>query len=333
MKRFVTNTALYLSIFLVISLYFYFATKHNLITDYTAKKFVRAFNQNNLVLKDEMCEDRRAVYQNIVLHKNQHFNTVFIGSSRIMQLGKYTGIKNALNLGMSGANFNDIEYVYRFIKANNIHYDTLVFDINPWTVCPSIENRQIQFNNSEIFKLFLKDVFTFNFSKKDIQYALTTKENTYRIANFSDVENPDNFIKFTDGSIKQITLGPNKRRGRISTFCQDLYLLKKFYFIDSVLFNKTKNLIESEMSNSSVYLIMSPFHPSLFDKRKSDIRVKNLAVLENKIRASFNKNLHIIGSFNPNNLNIVDSNFVDGFHLNEKSIGNLYRELGISKKM
>ncbi|MCX7353171.1 MAG: hypothetical protein NTW22_07930, partial [Proteobacteria bacterium] len=62
-----------------------------------------------LVIKDEMCEDRRAVYQNILLHKNQHFNTVFIGSSRIMQLGKYTGIKNALNLGMSGANLNDIE--------------------------------------------------------------------------------------------------------------------------------------------------------------------------------------------------------------------------------
>ena len=331
MKRFVTNTALYLSIFLVISLYFYFTTKHNLITDYTAKKFVRAFNQNNLVLKDEMCEDRRAVYQNIVLHKNQHFNTVFIGSSRIMQLGKYTGINNALNLGMSGANFNDIEYVYRFVKANNIHYDTLVFDINPWTVCPSIENRQIQFNNYEIFKLFLKDVFTFNYSKKDIQYALTTKENTFRIANFSDVENPDNFIKFRDGSIKQITLGPNKRRGRISTFCQDLYLLKKFYFIDSVLFNKTKNLIESEMSNSCVYLIMSPFHPSLFDKRKSDIRVKNLDVLENKTRHEFNDKIHIIGSFNPNNLNFNDSNFVDGFHLIEQSIGRLYRNKSISK--
>lgn len=331
MKRFVTNTASYLSIFLVISLYFYFATKHNLISDYTAKKFVTAFNKNNLVQKDEMCEDRRAVYQNIVFHKNQHFNTVFIGSSRIMQLGKYTGIKNALNLGMSGANFFDIEYVYRFVKANNIQFDTLVFDINPWTVCASVENRQIQFNNFEIFKLFLKDVFTFNYSKKDIQYALSTKENTYRIANFSDLENPDNFIKFIDGSIKQITLGPNKRKGRIATFCKDLYLLKKFYAVDTTLFNKTKNLIESEINNAHVYLIMSPFHPSLFDERKSDIRVQNLSILENKIRASFNEKLHIIGSFNPYNLNLTDSDFVDGFHLIEKSIGRLYRNNTISK--
>jgi hypothetical protein len=331
LKRFVINTALYLSIFLVISLYFYFATKHNLITDYTAKKFVRAFNQNNLVLKDEMCEDRRAVYQNIVLHKNGHFSTVFIGSSRIMQLGKYTGINNALNLGMSGANFYDIQYVYQWVKANNILYDTLVFDINPWTVCPSIENRQIQFNNFEIFKLFLKDVFTFNYSKKDIQYALSTKENTLHNANYSDVENPNNFIKFTDGSIKQITLGPNKRLGRISTFCKDLYLLKKFYAIDTSLFNKTKNLIETEISNTPVYVIMSPFHPSLFEKRKSDIRVKNLATLENKIRKEFNSKINIIGSFNPNNLNLTDSNFVDGFHLTEQSIGRLYRNKSISK--
>lgn len=315
----------------MISLYFYFSTKHNLITDFTAKKFVRAFNQNNLIQKNEMCEDRRAVYQNIILHKNGHFNTVFIGSSRIMQLGKYTGINNALNLGMSGANLNDIEYVYHLVKSNNIQFDTLVFDINPWTVCPSIENRHIQFNNFEIFKLFLKDVFTFNFSKKDIQYSLSMRESSFYNANYSDVENPNNFIKFTDGSIKQITLGPNKRRGRISTFCRDLYLLKKFYSIDTALFNKSKKLIESETSNTPVYLIMSPFHPSLFEERKSDIRVKNLQLLENKIRKELNSKINIVGSFNPNNLNMVDSNFVDGFHMNEKSIGNLYRKLIISK--
>jgi hypothetical protein len=331
LKRFVINTALYLSIFLVISLYFYHATKHNLITDYTAKKFVRAFSLNNLVQKDEMCEDRRAVYQNIVLHKNKHFNTVFIGSSRIMQLGKYTGINNALNLGLSGANFHDIQYVYKLAKAYNIKYDTLVFDINPWTVCNSVENRQIQFNNFEVFKLFLKDVFTFNYSKKDIQYALSTRENTFHIATSSDVENPDNFIKFSDGSIKQITLGPNKRRGRIRTFCKDLYLLKMFYAIDAELFIKTKNLIETEMSNSTIYIIMSPFHPSLLEERKSDIRIKNLSFLENKIRTEFNSKINIIGSFNPYNLNLSDSNFVDGFHLTEQSIGRLYRNKSISK--
>jgi len=315
----------------VISLYFYFATKHNLISDFTAKKFVKAFNQNNLVQKDEMCEDRRAVYENIVFHKNQHFNTVFIGSSRIMQLGKYTQIKNALNLGMSGANFYDIQYVYQWVKANNIHYDTLVFDINPWTVCASVENRQIQFNNFEIFKLFLNDVFTFNYSKKDIQYALSPKENTFYFANYSDVENTNNFIKFTDGSIKQISLGPNKRKGRIATFCKDLYLLKKFYAVDTVLFNKTKNLIESEISNAAVYIVMSPFHPSLFEERKSDIRVKNLYSLEKMIRKEFNTKINIIGSFNPSYLNLADSNFVDGFHLTEQSIGRLYRNKSISK--
>ena len=292
---------------------------------------MNAFNQNNLVQKGEMCEDRRAVYQNIVFHKNQHFNTIFIGSSRIMQLGKYTQINNALNLGMSGANFYDIQYVYQFIKANNIHYDTLVFDINPWTVCPSIENRQIQFNNFEIFKLFLKDVFTFNYSKKDIEYALSTKESTYTIANFANISNPNNFIKFTDGSIKQVTLGPNKRKGRIETFCKDLYLLKKFCAIDTALFYKSKKLIEIESSRIPVCLILSPFHPSLFKLKTNDIRVKNLQVLENKIRKEFNSKINIIGSFNPSNLNLTDSNFVDGFHLTEQSIGHLYGNKSISK--
>ena len=333
MKRFASNTVLYLSIFLVISLYFYFATKHNLITDYTAKKFARAFNQNSLVIKDEMCEDRRAVYQNIILHKNGHFSTLFIGSSRIMQLGKYTGINNALNLGMSGANFYDIQYVYQLVIANNIHYDTLVLDINPWTVCPSIENRQIQFNKLEILKLFLKDVFTFNYSKKDIQYALSTKENTFHVANYSDIGNPNNFIKFTDGSIKQITLGPIKRAGRIATFCNELYLLNNFFSIDITLFNNTKKLIESELHQTPTYLILSPFHPNLFKQRKNDIRVKNLFVLEEKIRKEYNAKINIIGSFNPNNLKMTDSNFVDGFHLTETSISHLYRNMSISKKM
>lgn len=324
MKKFILKTSLYLSLFLGISIYFYFTTKHNLITRTSAKQFAIDFNLHNLVQKAEICEDRMAVVENIIFHKNTHVNTLIIGSSRVMQLGKFTHFSNALNLGVSGANFYDIDAIYKLVCQNNIEFDTLIFDFNPWTVCESVENRYTQFSKFEICKKFLKDVFTFNYSKNDIEYALNLNKKAYYPATFADISDPNKFIKFTDGSIKQITLSKIKKAGRVSTFCKDLYLLKKFYNIDKQLFKKAKQLIELNCDQKPTYLVLCPFHPQLFEQNHSDIRIKKIALLEKLVNLNFNPKVHIIGSFYPSNFQFTDSNFIDGFHLSENSISKLF---------
>ena len=326
MKFFLKKIAIYLLIFFAISSTLYYFSKHNLLFDYTAKKFVQALSLSDQVIKDEFAEDRRICFQLIAKHKKQHFQHLFIGSSRIMQLGKYTGFQKSLNLGVSAANLNDIQSVIQLTHLNQIQFDTLVIDVNPWTVCTSIESRYHEFSTLYNIRTALKDIFTFNFEPNDLFDLFKTGQKKYFSANNNDIHNPNNFIRFSDGSIKQKTLGPFMKSGRVDFFCQDLYLLKNFYHIDTLLLNQFVDLLKSESKKHPVIVFLSPFHPKLFQTKNSDIRVRNLQKLESQLFAKTPKNIQIIGGFNPIKFNLTDSNFVDGFHINETTIAGFFRK-------
>lgn len=314
-----------MSVFFTFSVILYSFSKHNLLFDYTAKIFVNDLCQSDLVIKEEIAEDRRIVVQRIIKEQHHHFQNLIIGSSRIMQLGKFIGMNNSLNLGVSAANLNDIQAVLKLTKRYHIQYDTLIFDLNPWTVNQSIESRDLQFSTIHNFGEALKDVFTFNYQPNDLFYLLQKKQIKYYKANTFEIKNPNNFVRFTDGSIKQKTLGPIMKSGRVDFFCHDLYLLKNFYKIDSIMLNTFVNIIKNECRNHQVVVFLSPFHPKLFQTRRSDIRVQNLQKLETLFFAKAPKKIQIIGGFDPKKFNLTDTNFVDGFHINEKTIANFFK--------
>jgi hypothetical protein len=156
LKLFIIKIVVLYTIVLTMSLIIYFFSKHNLISDYTAKIFISNFSKKNLVIKKEIAEERRVVYQNIAKNKNKHFNYLIIGSSRVMQFGKLTGFQNSLNLGVSGAGLNDIKYIYKLTKENKSTYDTIIFDFNPWLVLKEQTIDSISFSLSIEQKTQLK---------------------------------------------------------------------------------------------------------------------------------------------------------------------------------
>lgn len=323
MKRFLIKIAIYLSFFLLTSCYIYYNSKHNLIWDKPAIQFVRDFNQSDLIIKSEIAEDRRTVYQLVKRNQNKHFNYLIIGSSRVMQIGKFTGFKNALNLGVSAANLYDIQAIYALIQHYNIHCDTLIVDINPWTVCPSIEKRYEQFNTFKNIQTAIFDISHFNFTFDEFKESIIPQKKPYFKADSLSILNPNNFIRFTDGSIKQKTLGPNMKAGRVDFFCRDFYLLKQFQKINLLQLDEFIKLVKKASKNQKVIVFMSPFHPKLFEINKHDIRVRNLSLLNHLIQQNIPKSIDIIGDFNPVKLKLNDSNFVDGFHINERTVSQL----------
>ncbi len=326
MKRFLSKIAIYLSFFCFISCYTYYNSKHNLLGDKPAIQFVRDFSQNDLIIKSEIAEDRRTVYQLIKRNRNKHFKYLVIGSSRVMQIGKFTGFENTLNLGVSAANLIDIQSIYQLTKDFHLSCDTIIFDINPWTVCPSIENRYEQFILTKNIQKAISDIAHFNFTFEEFKESFIPTKKPYFKASKTAIQNPNNFIRFTDGSIKQKTLGPNMKAGRVHFFCRDFYLLKNFQKINLFQLEEFVKLAKKASLNQKVIVFMSPFHPKLFATNRNDIRIRNLFLLNHLIHQKIDKSIAIIGNFNPETLRLNDSNFIDGLHINEHTVSQLFHK-------
>jgi hypothetical protein len=325
--KFIYNILKYCIPLLVISFTITIFSKHNLLTDLTAKKFLNAFSNNPIILKKEIAEERRVVYQNIISKKNKHYTHLIIGSSRVMQLGIYTGFNNTLNLGVSGATLPDIRYIYNLTRECNITYDTIIFDFNPWLTIRESDFRYKQFEINYRLKQTLNDIFKFNLTSDDL-ISFFGLFNNYQLfyskAKKIDFDNPNNFIKFQDGSIKQKQLNRQIRKKQIEKFTIGLYQMSHFYNINDTLLSQVINLYTFAGTKGKCIVTLTPFHFNLFNKQKSDQRIRNIISVENKLK-QIKYNFDVRGSFNPQHLKLHDSDFLDGFHLNEKSINKIFK--------
>jgi hypothetical protein len=326
LKSFIIKIVKFYFLVLILPVLLYYFTRHNLIFDYTAKKYAFEFTRNNLTVSREIAEERKVVYQKIINNNSKHFSNLIIGSSRVMQLGERTGFKNSLNLGVSGANLKDIEIIYNLTRENNITYDTVIFDFNPWLAIRTSDNRYKQFDFYHQLKYAFYDIFTFNYNSEDF-ITLFGLFNDYKFsfkkASEKDLINHCHFIKLKDGSIQQKKLSASEKNTHIKFFVSELYQMGKFNEIDPLLFKKTVSIYNSASMNGHCLVILSPFHMDLFTKKKNDLRVKNISTIERNLISS-RRHFEVFGSFDPKNLSVINSDFLDGLHLKENAIHKLF---------
>lgn len=325
MRNFITKIIHFYLTITTLSICIYFFTKHNLTTDFTAKTMVHAFSTNNLAVKHEIAEERRVVFQNIIRNKGKHYQNLIIGSSRVMQFGNKTGFKNSLNLGVSGANLKDITYIYDLTQENNITYDTIIFDFNPWLLIQN-DNRYKQFENFHIAKTAFYDILKFNYDSEDLLSLIglfTNYHFSFKQATTENINSHSNFIKFTDGSIQQKKLTDEQRQKQIESFTKNLYQMHDFFIIDTILFNQTIQLFQTASKFGKCLVTLTPFHQRIYIEKHSDIRIKNIALTEKKLFET-KRNFGVLGSFNPIKINVVETDFIDGFHLKESAINKLF---------
>jgi hypothetical protein len=304
----------------------YFFSRHNMISDYTAKIFVSTFSNNTLSVKHEIAEERRVVHHNIIKNKNKHFDHLIIGSSRVMQFGTLTGFQNSLNLGVSGANLTDIKHIYKLTKENNITYDTIIFDFNPWLIIDGSDSRYKQFSNFHKFKYAIYDIFKFNYNLEDIITifgTLNNYSNSFQVANNNEIKQHSYFIKNTDGSIQQKALSSKDRTTQIQSFSKGLYQMGSFKTINYQMLNETIKLFNEASKKGICLVTLTPFHMEMYEKNKNDIRVKNIFIIEDAFKNSIH-NFNIYGSFNHSKINVNETDFLDGFHLKEDAIYKIF---------
>jgi len=304
----------------------YFLSRHNMISDYTAKIFVSKFSNNVISVKHEIAEERRVVHHNILKNKNKHFDYLIIGSSRVMQFGNLTGFQNSLNLGVSGANLSDIKHIYKLTKENKITYDTIIFDFNPWLTIEGSDSRYKQFSQLHRFKYAIYDILTFNYNLEDIITILGILNNysySFHVANDNEIKLHSFFIKNTDGSIQQKALSSKNRTSQIQSFSKGLYQMASFETINYQMLNETIELFNEASQKGICLVTLTPFHMHMYENNKNDIRVKNIFIAEDAFKKSIH-NFNIYGSFDPSKVNVNESDFLDGFHLKENAIYKIF---------
>ncbi len=304
---------------------FYFS-KDNNITDRAAKLFVNESTQFDLVISKTPCDERRAVVHRIKKCADQHFTHLIIGSSRVMQLGKFTGFKNALNLGVSGCSFEDLQIILELVGQNKITFDSLHLDFNPWYGCPSIDQKFKKFERYHNIQDGLKNIATFGFIRSDLKSILPS------MCYSPLLTSPDSckaHIIFSDGSIKQKSNSEETRIKNLNNSIQNLYHnIRDFYAIDKKYLSQVFQFYHelNHLHPTTIYL--SPFHPLLFEKYKLDPRIKNIQETERLFRESCS-DIPSLGSFTLDSSNqAIDSKmFLDAMHISEVAIRKYFHPL------
>lgn len=101
-----------------------------------------------------------------------------------------------------------------------------------------------------------------------------------------------------------------------------LYSLYSFGEIDEENKNKFLRLIEFLQDNHvRITFIFPPYHPIVYEEIKRNPQYRNVLIAEKIMKdLGKEKNISIVGSYNPSDLNFTSYYFSDGMHLNSLGV-------------
>jgi len=138
----------------------------------------------------------------------------------------------------------------------------------------------------------------------------------------TDSDELDVVVKLKDGSISYPTNFRTKTKIQIDADAQSyassnpIYSLGNFTYIDEeskIQFESTIHYLQSR--NVTVILLLPPYHPIVYQKFITDPQYSKVRDVESYFRYFASKeNIDIIGSYNPNLMNLTSIDFYDGMH-------------------
>ncbi|WP_397601953.1 DUF1574 family protein [Silvanigrella sp.] len=261
-------------------------------------------------------------------------NVIVVGSSRVLKIGNYLIDKNIFNLGVSGASIEDIVAILD-LATKKFKPNILLIGVDPW-IFNDDSGQQRWMTLSEEYKKGLSGLnldsqkYSSNHQNKYeelIGIAYTKESLKFLYHNFvqknsSNIEYPDSDkpipgknIIMKDGSLvynsemesitqESLIVGDNK----------NLLGPSMLYYSFSNYRNKIfKALIRKYNKNYKVILLLSPYHPYIYNEALK--RNPILQEVENQIHSiAYNENISVIGSYNPDKVNCTPLEFYDGVH-------------------
>ena len=243
-------------------------------------------------------------------------STVVLGSSRSMLFGEPIG-RVVKNYSMSGAILSDFENVYSEMKNSSVRFDTIYIEVSPWIFNSNVEERRFEdWEEQNHYDLrTLKKYLS-------VKYFL----DNISLNKFERVVDEDKFIRYSDGTIKydrEYRTGNSRRKilDYISKF--PVYHLEGFNEINNLKEDGFVKLIsELKSEGKFVFLVKHPYPPSINDSIISIYpNIEKTELILNSLEREMD--VTIIGSFYPDRLGIIDSDYYDGMHLTPSGLSKL----------
>jgi len=279
--------------------------------------------------------NERIFVKNRIKYENIHPDAIAIGSSRIMQASSKGTNFNLLNLSVSGASIEDLVAIWE-LSSNKFNPQYVFLGADPWIF--NVNSGQARWTSLEaeyssaLSKLGMaKDA--------DNNTKLSSLSFNYSIVKFYDSvsqskiwaedDAPSLADKIRkDGSRVYNLAYANKSREEVErgVLSYISYAMSNYKFSNEARRILEKFVGKLKAENRKVVLVLSPYHPSLYEL----MRLQNREFLE--IESIFREiavtyGIGLIGSYDPTKVGCSSEDFFDGMHPKDKCMEKVFSEL------
>ena len=297
-------------------------------------KMAKALSSTNAVYASNM--DERKFIKFRIQFENISPNAVVLGSSRIMQIGEHNYADKIINLGVSGASIED-DIAIADMATKKFNPSTIFISVDPWLFnSKSEQGRWVSLSDeyfSALSHLKISPPYKSNSrnqSKESLFFTIGSR--IYESVNNQKFDAPDDTPEFRDkirrdGSRVYNTTYATQTQKEISLGLDHLlnYSMAEYDYSkeSEAIFGR---FIDAYSKNYNVVLILSPYHPALYERMKNQRPI--YLEIESKYR-DFAKThgVKIIGSYNPNKVGCDATDFYDGMHPKGICMGKIMKEL------
>jgi len=306
----------------------------------------RALSEYPAIFASNM--DERQFMRQRIKFEEMTPKVIVIGSSRAMLVGNKNLKFDTLNLAVSGASMEDHIAILGMAREK-FQPETIFIGVDPWLLnANSGQHRweslreeykkallSIDSNQNDDSNISIEAPLTFMESQKDFIRNILNKFYLRINANrmWSDNDKPeirgkilkDGTRVYSADAYKVNQSEIEKQFGVLINYSMQDYL---FSPANERIFN---HLLQNIQGKSNVVLVLSPYHPKLYQRIKNER--KFFLDIEAKFRDLARVNgIKIIGSYDPGNVGCDDGEFFDGMHPRETCVSKLLSELGPTLK-
>lgn len=279
--------------------------------------------------------NERIFVKNRIKYENIQPEAIAIGSSRIMQASSNGTKFDLLNLSVSGASIEDLVAIWK-LSSNKFDPSYVFLGADPWIF--NVNSGQSRWKSLETeYSSALSELGmasdTSNTQRKSTPRLNPAFVEFYDSVNMSKIKAEDDLPSLQDkirkdGSRVYNLMYANKsqeevERGSLSYVS---YAMSNYQYSNEARRILEKFVAKIKAENRKVVLVLSPYHPSLYEHmRIQDRKFLEIESIFREIAVTYG--IDLIGSYDPTKVGCSSEDFYDGMHPKDKCMEKVFSEL------
>lgn len=303
----------------------------------------------NVTGYDQMNEQK--IYSLYAQNLTQPFDTIALGSSRVLQLSKtIAGETSYLNCGVSGADIRDILGMFFLFDRADMLPKNLILEADPWLLNGNADALNYR-SDVELYNEFLSTKLGMDvpYEKPDetakykalispsyfqgniTHYLQQTSQPAAPLVTTGNLDSISNTVKMSDGSVwypksfRTASLEEINAKARLeaTTFLR----MENYLAPDPSLTQLFEKFIQYAQSKGvNVILLLTPYHPLVYNYASENNQQFPGFFLSQDwfIQCATKYHLPLYGSYNPFIAQCTDLDFYDGLHIKGEALARIF---------